>query len=110
MEHQALLVETFIQSDQSRITKQANFTYSPLGKAFGKQIKTIEDRRIKQFEALAALKPEENEQDIKSIEGIFPKNMRTNEIKNEKYGIKKLNEKIKQKDLKYETKKFTYGF
>ena len=36
--------------------------------------------------------------------------MRTNEIKNEKYGIKKLNEKIKRKDLKYETKKFTCGF
>ena len=36
--------------------------------------------------------------------------MRTNEIKNEKYGIKKLNEKIKRKDSKYETKKFTYGF
>ena len=36
--------------------------------------------------------------------------MRTNEIKNEKYGIKKLNEKINRKELKYETKKFTYGF
>ena len=30
-------------SDQTRIIEQAKFTYSPLGKAFEKQIKTIED-------------------------------------------------------------------
>ena len=30
--------------DQSRIIKQAKFTCSPLGKAFEKQIKTIEDQ------------------------------------------------------------------
>ena len=69
-------------SDQSRIIEQAKFSYSPLGKAFEKQIKTIEDQEIKQVEALKALKPEENKQDIKSIEGIFQKDMRTNEIKN----------------------------
>ena len=32
-----------LQSDQSRIMNQANFTYSPLGKAFEKHIKTIVD-------------------------------------------------------------------
>ena len=30
-----------LPSDQSRIIELANFTYSPLGKAFGKQIKAI---------------------------------------------------------------------
>ena len=30
--------------------------------------------------------------------------MRTNEIRNEIYGIKKWEEKIKQRDLKYKTK------
>ena len=40
-----------------------------------------EDQGINQVEALTALKPEEN-QDLESIEGLFPKNMRTNEIKN----------------------------
>ena len=69
-------------SDQSRIIEQAKFSYSPLGKAFEKQIKTIEDQEIKQVEALKALKSEENKQVIKSIEGIFQKDMRTNEIKN----------------------------
>ena len=34
------------------------------------------------------LKPEENKEDIKTIEGIFPEDMRTNEIKNEIYKIK----------------------
>ena len=36
--------------------------------------------------------------------------MRTNEIKNEIYEIKNWEEKIKRKDLKYETKKCTYDF
>ena len=31
-------------SDQSRIIEQAKFTFSPLGKAFGKEIKAIEDQ------------------------------------------------------------------
>ena len=34
--------EKILPSDQSRITEQAKFTYSPLGKAFEKQIKAIE--------------------------------------------------------------------
>ena len=84
-------------SDQSRIIEQAKFTYSPLGNAFGKQVKTIEDQGIKQVEALQSLKPEENKEP-ESIEGIFAKETRTNKIKNEMYGIRngniKLNEKI----------------
>ena len=51
-------------SDQSRIIKQAK---SPLGKAFENQTKTFKDQGIKQFEALKALKPDENKQDIKSV-------------------------------------------
>ena len=83
------------------IIEQAKFTYSPFNKAFEKQIKTIEDLGIKQVAALKALKPEENKEDRKSNKGIFPKDMQTNEIKNEIYEIKKWEEKIKQKDLKY---------
>ena len=45
--------------------------------------KTVEDQGIKQVEALKALKSEENKWGIKSIEGIFPKDMGTNEIENE---------------------------
>ena len=54
---------------------------------------------------MKASKSEENKEYIKSIEGIFPKDMRTNEIKNEIYEIKKWQEKIKREDLKYKTKK-----
>ena len=38
--------------DQSRIIEQAKFTYSPLGKAFEKQTKTIEEQGRKQIEAI----------------------------------------------------------
>ena len=39
-------------SDQGRIIEQATFTYSPLGKAFEKQIKAIEDQGEKQVKEL----------------------------------------------------------
>ena len=41
---------------------------------------------------MKASKPEEN-QELESIEGIFPKNMRTNEIKNERDEIRKYQKK-----------------
>ena len=59
-----------------------------------KKIKTTEDQGIKQVEALKALKPVENKE-LVITEGIFPKDMRTIEIKNEIYEIKKWEEKIK---------------
>ena len=46
-------------SNQQQIIEQAKFTYSPLGKAFEKQTKTIEDQEKKQIDALADLKPKE---------------------------------------------------
>ena len=59
-----------MSSYQSRIIEQAKFTYSPLGKAFEKQIKTTEDQGLKQVEALKALKPE-GIQELESTEGTF---------------------------------------
>ena len=41
---------------QQQIIEQAKFTYYPLGKAFEKQIKTIEDQGQKQTDALENLK------------------------------------------------------
>ena len=40
-EHEYRASEKILSSDQSRIIEQAKFTYSTLGKAFEKQIKTI---------------------------------------------------------------------
>ena len=47
-------------STQRQVIELAKSAYSPLGKAFEKQTKTIEYHGIKQVEALKALKPEEN--------------------------------------------------
>ena len=91
--------------NQTQIIEQATFTYSPLGKAFEKQRKTTKGQRIKQIEslkslkpngdlkALKALKPEEN-QELESTEGLFQRNMRTDQIKNEIDEIRKWEEKI----------------
>ena len=43
----------------------------------------IKDQEIKQVEVLKALKTEENKGDIKIIQRIFLKDIRTNEIQNE---------------------------
>ena len=43
---------TILPSDQSRIIEQAKFTYSPLGKAFEKQTKAIEEQGRQQAEAI----------------------------------------------------------
>ena len=95
--------EEILPSDQSRIIEQVKFTCYPGGKAFEKQIKTIEEQGKEQVEALKVLKPEDNKEDIKSAEGIFPKEMSTNKIKTEIDEIKKWEEK-KKKDFRYETK------
>ena len=44
--------EEILASDLSRIIEQAKITYFPLGKAFEKQIKTIEDQGEKQIKSL----------------------------------------------------------
>ena len=57
--HEYLTGEEILPSNQQQITEQGKFTYSPLGKAFKKQIKIIEDQGKKQVAALADLKPKE---------------------------------------------------
>ena len=47
--------EEILPSNQQKIIEQAKFTYSPLGKAFEKQTKTIEDQGEKQVNALKSL-------------------------------------------------------
>ena len=44
--------EEILPPDQRRVREQTKFLYSPLGKAFEKQIKTIEDQGEKQIKAL----------------------------------------------------------
>ena len=42
--YEYLAGEEMLPSDQRRVIEQAKFTYSPLGRAFEKQTKTIEDQ------------------------------------------------------------------
>ena len=42
--YEYLIGEEILPSTQQQIIEQAKFTYSPLGKAFEKQTKTIEDQ------------------------------------------------------------------
>ena len=58
--YEYLTGEDILPSNQQQIIEQAKFTYSPLGKAFEKQIKTIENQGQKQVEALESLKDMEN--------------------------------------------------
>ena len=49
--YEYLTVEEILPPDQRRVIEQANFPYSPLGKAFEKQTKTIEDQEQKRIKA-----------------------------------------------------------
>ena len=57
--YEYLTGEDILPSNQQQIIEQAKFTYSPLGKTFEKQIKTIEDQGEKQIDALKDLKSKE---------------------------------------------------
>ena len=50
--YEYLTSEEILPSNQQQIIEQAKFTYSPLGKAFKKQTKTIKDQGIKQVKAI----------------------------------------------------------
>ena len=62
--YEYLTGEDILPSNQQQIIEQARFTYSPLGKAFEKQIKTTEDQGKKQVDALENLKPKEERKPI----------------------------------------------
>ena len=56
--------EDILPSYQQQIVEQVRFTYSLLGKAFEKQIKTIEDQCKKQADALESFKSKEQTKPI----------------------------------------------
>ena len=70
--YEYLTGEDILPSSNQQIIEQARFNYSPLGKAFDKQIKTIEDQEKKQVDALNTLKSDNNKKlEIKN-EDIIP--------------------------------------
>ena len=50
--YEHLTGEKILPSNQQQIIEQAKFTYSPLGKAFEKQTKTIENQGEKQIKGI----------------------------------------------------------
>ena len=88
--YEYLTGEEILPSNRQQIIEQAKFTYSPLGKDFEKQTKTIEDQGEKQVKSLEDLKLKKQ---IKSIGGIFPESYESVEIKNEMNKIKKYEKK-----------------
>ena len=50
--YESLAGEEIFPSNQSRIIKQAKFTYSPLSKTWEKQTKTIEEQGKNQIDAI----------------------------------------------------------
>ena len=106
-EYEYLTGEEILPSNQKQIIEQAKFTYSPLGEAFEKQTKTIEDQGVKQVDALKNFKLENQ---TKSIEGIFPKDHESDEIKNELHKIKRYENKVIRDNLFYKSNKQVYDF
>ena len=76
--YEYLTGEDILPSNQQQIIEQAKFTYSPLGKAFKKQIKTIEDQGKKQVEALNTLNTLKSNNQL-TIEDVIPKNALNND-------------------------------
>ena len=78
-----------------------------MGKAFEKQIKTIEDQGKKQVDALNTLKS--NNQ--LTTEDVIPKNALNNdEAKKELDKIKEIEKNVDREKLIYETNEYTYSF
>ena len=105
--YEYLTGKDILPSNQHQIIEEAKFTYSPLGKAFQKQIKTIEDQSKKQVDALNTLKS--NNQ--LTIENVIPKNaLNNNEAKKELGRIKEIEKNIDREKLVYEIDEYTYIF
>ena len=104
--YEYLTGEEILPPNQPQIIEQAKFNYSPLGKAFEKQTKTIEDQRKKQVDALESLKTPDKE--LPSIKDFIPSENLNPEIINE---IKRIEEKEKNVDrdnMVYESSNKTY--
>ena len=101
--YEYLTGEEILPSNQKQIIEQAKFTYSPLGKAFEKQIKTIEDQGKKQVDALENLKPIEGSKAIKYDDESLKQRQETyNKLFDEKLDeIQELSREIDYKNLNY---------
>ena len=101
--YEYLTGEEILPSNQQQIIEQAKFTYFPLGKAFKKQVKTIEEQREKQIKAIQDNKVQSvNRYDYKKELLITKERQIFRDIYNRRIDeIEDINEKVNYRDLKY---------
>ena len=104
LKYEYLTGEDILPSNQQQIIEQTKFTYSPSGKAFEKQIKTIEEQGEKQIDALKDLKPKEQTKSIEDKSNNQPKaTIISNEPINEsKKLMTKLYDSVDYNNLKFQ--------
>ena len=103
--YEYLIGEDILPSNQQQIIEPTKSTYSPLGKAFDKQINTIENQGKKQVDALRYLKPIEESKEIKydDDESLEQKQETYNKLVDEKLDeIQELSREIDYKNLNYD--------
>ena len=83
--YEYLTGEDILPSNQQQIIEQTKFSYSPLGKAFEKQLKTIEDQGEKQIKALNTLKSNEKSNEKLEIQNMIPKSAFANDEAKEEF-------------------------
>ena len=97
-------------SNQLQIIEQAKLTYSPLGKAFEKQTKTIEDQGEKQIKAIQDNKKQLADTQELTIKNIIPENIISDECKKEMDKIVKIEKTVDREELIYRVSEYTYSF
>ena len=101
--YEYLTGEEILPSNQQQIIEQAKFTYSPLGKAFEKQIKTIEDQGEKQIKAI------QNNTREAPIKNVIPENILNDEAKKEIDKITEIEKIVDREKLVYRASEYTYS-
>ena len=101
--YEYLTGEEILPLNQQQIIQQAKFTYFPLGKAFEKQIKTIEDQGKKQVKAIQEKQIVNiNKDDYKDKLLLSKEREIFKDIYNKRLGkIEKLNNKVDYYNLEY---------
>ena len=102
--YEYLTGEEILLSNQRQIIEQAKFSYSPLGKAFEKQTKTIEDQGKKQVKAIQDKQIVNINKDVDYKDKLLLSKERETfkDIYNKRLDkIEELNNKIDYDDLEY---------
>ena len=101
--YEYLTGEDILPVNQQQIIQQARFTYSPLGKAFEKQI-NIKDQAERQIETLKSIRK-------LSVEDVIPNStFATDEANEELNKIKEIEKNVNREKLFYKSNKNTYNF